>query len=544
MNIYSTLFTRPIRYTLFLLLSLAMMIPANFELSASSLTTFVLKQKPKKSKGKGKSSSKRSKSSKKKSSKKSRSSKKSKKSRRSSSRSSRPSQAPEKPTIQTTSGLEDIRSTPQGSSLTSFELISEERITSGLSYKVYQATVGTNIHIAHVLAMDCANKANDIKIVKGKDLVDGLEKLSSMVSRVNSTSKIDKLIGAVNANFWRAEDDTPIGPTVINGEIIEMNSYKKWTSGFFDKDNRLYIGNFDMTGKLDCSNGNKYQISDVNFRKDSIGIVLYNEYAGKEIPFVKETDVTKELEQRLKSDSVLRLVGDDTEDVRSIEELKRDILLSRQARKIDISTPKILLRYLKSPAVNQETKCLVIDAVSEGTVPMPIHGCVVTFGKQYDISELPKVGDTVVVKFATSATAKVPFYNAVCGTPRLVRNGVPKHEAREEGSRSTRFIDHPLPRTAIGTDKKQTVVYIAAIEPTKTTTGTKGVSLSTLSAIMAEIGCYNAMNLDGGGSTAMIVQNKNVLFPNAATTGRSISVGLGISIKNRVYSPKKTASTK
>ncbi len=421
-------------------------------------------------------------------------------------------------------------------------MISEEKITSGLFYRTYSANVGSSKHIAHVLEMDCANKANEIKVVKGKDLVDGLERLSTMITRVNTTSKIEKLIGAVNANFWRAEDDTPIGPTVINGEVVEMNSYKKWTSGFFDKDNRLHIGSFELTGKLDCSNGNKYQISDVNFRKDSLGIVLYNEYAGNEIPFVKETDITKELEARLKSDSILKIVGDDTEDERTIDELKRDVLLSRQARKIDNTTPKILLRYLKSPAVNQETKCLVIDAVSEGIVNMPIRGCVVTFGKQYDISELPKIGDTVVVKFSTSETAKIPFYNAVCGTPRLVRNGVPKHEAREEGSRSTRFIDHPLPRTAIGTDKKQTVVYIVTIEPTKSLSGTKGASLSVLSSLMNEIGCYNAMNLDGGGSTGMMVQNKNVLFPSSSSTGRSISVGLGVAIKNMVYSPKKQSS--
>ena len=530
---------RFVKIVLLFILSFSLMLPSTLESSVSLYNYSLMKQKPKKGKSSKKSSVKKSSKSKKSSGKKSRYSKKSRKKARASS--NRTYSPPPQPKIQTTSGLEDLRTTPQSSVISSFELISEEKITSGLSYRVYEATVGSNKHIAHVLAMDCANKANDIKVVKGKDLVDGLEKLSSMVTRVNNTSKIEQLIGAVNANFWRAEDDTPIGPTVINGEVVEMNSYKKWTSGFFDKDNRLHIGNFDMTGKLDCSNGNKYQISDVNFRKDSLGIVLYNEYAGKEIPFVKETDVNKELEQRLKSDSVLRLVGDDTEDVRSLEELKRDILLSRQARKIDISTPKIMLRYLKLPAVNQETKCLVIDAVSEGTVPMPIHGCVVTFGKQYDISELPKVGDTVVVKFSTSATAKVPFYNAICGTPRLVRNGVPKHEAREEGSRSTRFIDHPLPRTAIGTDKKQTVVYIAAIEPTKTTTGTKGVSLMTLSSIMYEIGCYNAMNLDGGGSTAMMVQNKNVLFPNASNTGRSISVGLGVAIKNRVYAPKRTS---
>jgi exopolysaccharide biosynthesis protein len=45
---------------------------------------------------------------------------------------------------------------------------------------------------------------------------------------------------------------------------------------------------------------------------------------------------------------------------------------------------------------------------------------------------------------------------------------------------------------------------------------------------MKYIGCYDAMNLDGGGSTIMVIDGKNVINKENPYSSRRISVGVGI----------------
>jgi exopolysaccharide biosynthesis protein len=50
-----------------------------------------------------------------------------------------------------------------------------------------------------------------------------------------------------------------------------------------------------------------------------------------------------------------------------------------------------------------------------------------------------------------------------------------------------------------------------------------GLALSDLAALLIELGAREAINLDGGGSTAMVVDGKLVNFPSDATGERPVS---------------------
>jgi len=113
--------------------------------------------------------------------------------------------------------------------------------------------------------------------------------------------------------------------------------------------------------------------------------------------------------------------------------------------------------------------------------------------------------------------------NAVCGTPRLVRDGIAGHEAFEEGLKNKRFINGALPRTAIGNNKNKTKLFLVAVPGSKKQDGTIGASLTQLADIMEYIGCYDAQNLDGGGSTNMVVASNNVINP---ALSRKLSVSI------------------
>jgi exopolysaccharide biosynthesis protein len=49
-----------------------------------------------------------------------------------------------------------------------------------------------------------------------------------------------------------------------------------------------------------------------------------------------------------------------------------------------------------------------------------------------------------------------------------------------------------------------------------------------MAMIMKSLGCYDAMNLDGGGSSVMVIDGKNVMSTLRPDASRRISVGLGV----------------
>lgn len=98
---------------------------------------------------------------------------------------------------------------------------------------------------------------------------------------------------------------------------------------------------------------------------------------------------------------------------------------------------------------------------------------------------------------------------AIGGGPFLVKDG---KKFIDKQNFTPSFLWKKLPRTALGYTKAGTLV-IVTIDGYK-----KGISdgatMSELSQIMWDFGCYNAMNLDGGTSTQMVIKGKLVNYSN------------------------------
>jgi len=110
-----------------------------------------------------------------------------------------------------------------------------DTLSSGVYYKEYMIGDSKFQFNVNVIEADISNPLNNIAVLKAHSQISELEKLQNMTYEFDSLHYEDKFIcGAVNANFWRAYSNYPIGPTVINGEVVEMLSYKKWSSAFFD----------------------------------------------------------------------------------------------------------------------------------------------------------------------------------------------------------------------------------------------------------------------------------------------------------------------
>ncbi len=404
----------------------------------------------------------------------------------------------------------------------SFTKLNEQDLDLNVKYTKYIFKNGRYSHKIHSVTVDLRDSTLKPEILLSLNTIGELDKLINTVNVFQNENE-KKVLAAINASFWRAYSLLPIGPTIINGELVEMITYKKWSSAFFDKNNHLYIDNFFVSGEIKLPSKKSFKINSVNRRLDSIGLVLYNRHYGNSLPFIKEKKVNEEFKKILSESTIF---NDSTEFDIDVEELRKEILSQKILSNLEFRLNKILVEYIEPPAVNKPIKCRVVNIVN-GSVNMPENGCIISLGDDFPLELLPIKNDTIEIHFETNVHKKIVFINGISGTPRLVRNGVAKHEAYQEGSKGRRFIYRMLPRTAIGTDKNREKLFLVCIEP-GTGRYNFGANLSQLSIIMKRLGAYNAMNLDGGGSSVMVINNGEI-NKVSSLEGRRISVGLAIS---------------
>jgi exopolysaccharide biosynthesis protein len=107
---------------------------------------------------------------------------------------------------------------------------------------------------------------------------------------------------------------------------------------------------------------------------------------------------------------------------------------------------------------------------------------------------------TVFTADSTGVLASFHPLEAVGGQPVIVRDGAVSREARDTGA----FAVTRHPRTAVGitTDGRLLLVVVDGRQAPRSV----GMSLATLADLLLMLGARDALNLDGGGSTTMVVR--------------------------------------
>lgn len=408
-------------------------------------------------------------------------------------------------------------------------LLETKELSAGIVYKKIQFGSNNARIITHIVETNIEDIPNSIAILKARNSIDELDHLKNIyddfyfeLSRIYE----GQIFALTNGSFWSAYTGYPIGILVIDGEVVGMKKYRNWSSAFFDEESRPYIDNFELEGNLITPSGKKIPIDNVNRRVGENDIVLYNAYYGDTIPKIKRKDIETLLKEYLFKYQQEKLAEDSTEAELDTSELRTQFVASKRVESQEFSTVKVICNYLEKPAINRVVNCKVI-AIDTGIVSIPTNGFVVSLPKQDFEKYAFETGDNLRIKFETDRLRYIPFKNAISGTPRIVRNGTAKPEAYQEGSRGRRFIAGQLPRTALGTNKAKTKIFLIVVEPTNSQNQSYGASLAQLSIIAKKIGCSDAMNLDGGGSSSLIVNGAKVSSPTSSN-GRRVSVGVGI----------------
>ncbi|TBR19122.1 MAG: phosphodiester glycosidase family protein, partial [Chitinophagaceae bacterium] len=113
-----------------------------------------------------------------------------------------------------------------------------------------------------------------------------------------------------------------------------------------------------------------------------------------------------------------------------------------------------------------------------------------------------------------------PMETAVGGGPVLVQNNEVKITNLEEFKFTGKAIHDKHPRTAIGYLKKKELIIL--VIQGRFPSIAEGATLLQTAQILKELGCIEAMNLDGGGSSCLLINGKGTIQPSDKTGQRAV----------------------
>ncbi len=151
-----------------------------------------------------------------------------------------------------------------------------------------------------------------------------------------------------------------------------------------------------------------------------------------------------------------------------------------------------------------------------GTVTIPENGYILAIDDSMTpfLNENMNVGDKV--KLDVSAAPSIENAKTAFGGGTMLLSGGKK-------TKITHSVNGINPRTAVGTNADGTVVYLITVDGRQRVS--RGVTLDALADICLELGCVNAMNLDGGGSTRMVgktIDNSELHTVNYPSENRKV----------------------
>ncbi len=277
-----------------------------------------------------------------------------------------------------------------------------------------------------------------------------------------------RALGAINADFFAPNGD-PLGLKIVGGEIVSETYPDRPAIGFLPN-GQVIMGAPSLDADITRPDGVKAQLLGLNRPAKAQGdMVLFTNYYGT----------------TAQSEGAGVVVILDT--------------LTRPLRAGTVAT-----------AVVREVR-----EGSSGIIPTT-GGVLIGTGAFADFLRPLQLGATLQVRIDFSgdnAERWRQVEEAVAGGPWLVRNGksVQVEEHDQGGFNRTTFTERRHPRTAIGRTAQGEIIWLTV---DGRQSHSQGASLPELAQIMVRYGAVEAINLDGGGSTTLVVRNLIINSPS------------------------------
>ena len=120
---------------------------------------------------------------------------------------------------------------------------------------------------------------------------------------------------------------------------------------------------------------------------------------------------------------------------------------------------------------------------------------------------------------------------AIGGGPVVVQQGEVRVSNNEELKFAGKAINDRHPRTAMGYTSNNELVFLVVEgrNPGKA----EGVTLPQEAMLLQSLGCVEALNLDGGGSSCMLINGKETIRPSDKEGQRAVPGVFMIQYKKR-----------
>jgi hypothetical protein len=285
------------------------------------------------------------------------------------------------------------------------------------------------------------------------------EQTKYVKDKVSDMAAETKAIAGVNGTFFGRAGE-PLGVLMINGELISYSILDR-TALIIDNNNRCYIDNVSLSGESQIE-GRTIQLAGVNRKRGTGEAIVYTPKYGIQT---------------------------------------------------DEDAPGIVLSVS-----NDEVK-----DICRAHARIPEDGYVLSLDPNYwdALGDKIRIGSRITTKLKLiplSGLSNLEIKHVIGGGPRLLKSGDIYISKNSEQFR-TDIAKSRAARTAVGINRGGSLVFVTVDKCTENPYHTKsaGVTLEELAQIMKDLGCMEAMNLDGGSSSTMVLNDAVINVPSGST---------------------------
>lgn len=352
-----------------------------------------------------------------------------------------------------------------------YEETSSENISRGVVYEKISRFTNRGWLNMNILRIDLDDEYTALDVLTSEIGLSSRDALTGLASKNESSNRI---IGAVNGDFYDTKESSTIGPIVRNGDLVTSSKNNPNFATFnIDNDGKAFIdywiGNTQSLINMD----NEY-VLDIHHKNKSYvnnGVILLDKSWGQ-YSFGNE-----------KHEDIVEIV--------------------------------IVKDKIKEIRNNLEA------------IEIPENGYIVAAAgttKEYILNNF-SVNDNILLDIKSEPDFE-KLALAMGGGSQILKDGIIPEEF-------TLKIAGSHPRTALGISEDKREVIMVTIDGRNSSYS--GVTQRELAEILLELGSYNGINLDGGGSTEMIVKSsgeKTLHIVNHPSGGYERRIMNGIAVLN------------
>lgn len=356
-------------------------------------------------------------------------------------------------------------------------------IEEGVGYASLKIDDSSNPLIAHAVLVDLkVSKDLNLEALTANDNKVMAVERTSVMSKNYSAKTTTDVIAAINADFFDMATGKPLGAEMSEGKF-RKSSQQDWTTVFgFTKDRKPFMGDFKLASSVVSQSGDKRTLNAYNEARSSDFLVLYDSLMGETSgtnPW--GTDVLINPKTDWVNNKIFAVIEKKHPNAGNIAIPKDKMVLSGHGKGSE---------WINSSQIN------------------PLD------------SEVSIILDYEFVNENKNLNIKDPI--CFVGAQGIILNDSVVQSLQNDIAKSRH------PRTAIGYSRDQNKILMLVVEGRSDVS--KGVTTDELASIFMFFKMSNAVNLDGGGSSCLVLKDK---IKNTLSDGSERKVTNALSIIKR-----------